>query len=124
MLADAVCTASVNTTIAKTALDNIDTIKAVLPAADRGEVFSWFLGLEPGSGAKAVHELTKRIIATFDDEVLDDTEDAPPGTRIIDLDEPARGHGPVDRGPVTRPRRNREARHRCVVRTRAGHRLL
>ena len=76
VLADAVCTASVNTTIAKTALDNIDKIKAVLPGADRGEVFSWFLGLEPGSGAKAVHELTKRIIATFGDEVLDDTEDA------------------------------------------------
>ncbi|GAB3751068.1 hypothetical protein GCM10027599_09170 [Yimella radicis] len=76
VLADAVCTGSVNTTIAKTALDNIDKIKAVLPTADRGEVFSWFLGLEPGSGAKAVHELTKRIIAMFGDEVLDETEDA------------------------------------------------
>ena len=76
VLADAVCTAGVNTTIAKTALDNIDKITAVLPTADRGEVFSWFLGLEPGSGPKAVHELTKRIIATFGDEVLDDTEDA------------------------------------------------
>ncbi|WP_240795964.1 HNH endonuclease signature motif containing protein [Yimella sp. RIT 621] len=76
VLADAVCTASVNTTIAKTALDNIDKVKSVLPTADRGEVFSWFLGLEPGSGAKAVHELTKRIMAAFGDEVLDDTEDA------------------------------------------------
>ena len=62
-LIDAVITGQVNTTIAKTSLDTIDKIKAVLPNAEWDEIYDWLLTLGPGSGAKTVQELTKRILA-------------------------------------------------------------
>ena len=74
-LVDAVVSGRVNTTIAKTCLDNIDKIKAVLPTAGREEIYDWLLTLGPGSGAKSVRELTKRILAQYGDDVLDKAED-------------------------------------------------
>ena len=75
-LIDAVITGQVNTTIAKTSLDTIDKIKAVLPNAEWDEIYDWLLTLGPGSGAKTVRELTKRILAQYGDDVLDEKEDA------------------------------------------------
>ena len=75
-LADAVTSGQVNTTIGKTCLDTIDKIKAVLPKASRDEIYGWLLTLGPGAGAKTVRELTKRILAEYGDEVLDENEDA------------------------------------------------
>ena len=75
-LADAVISGQVNTTIGKTCLDTIDKIKAVLPKASRDEIYGWLLTLGPGAGAKTVRELTKRILAQYSDEVLDENEDA------------------------------------------------
>ncbi|WP_431843412.1 DUF222 domain-containing protein [Calidifontibacter indicus] len=75
-LADAVTSGQVNTTIGKTCLDTIDKIKAVLPKASRDEIYGWLLTLGPGAGAKTVRELTKRILAEYSEEVLDENEDA------------------------------------------------
>ncbi len=81
VLAAAVASCAVNTTVAKTALDHVDRFVAVLPAAAEGrppvrdQVFGYFLLLPPGSGAAAVRELTKRVIAAFDAETLDRSED-------------------------------------------------
>ncbi|REF31832.1 HNH endonuclease [Calidifontibacter indicus] len=75
-LTDAVTSGQVNTTIGKTCLDTIDKIKAVLPKASRDEIYGWLLTLGPGAGAKTVRELTKRILAQYSEEVLDENEDA------------------------------------------------
>lgn len=74
-LAEALQSGRINTTIAKTCLDNIDKIKAVLPKAGRDEIYGWLLTLDLGAGAKTIRELTKRILAQYGDEVLDQAED-------------------------------------------------
>ncbi|WP_431841374.1 DUF222 domain-containing protein [Calidifontibacter indicus] len=74
-LAEALQSGRINTTIAKTCLDNIDKIKAVLPKATRDEIYDWLLTLDVGAGAKTIRELTKRILAQYGDEVLDQAED-------------------------------------------------
>ena len=74
-LADALQSGRTNTTIAKTCLDNIDKIRAVIPTASREEIYGWLLTLDVGAGAKTVRELTKRILAQYGDEVLDQAED-------------------------------------------------
>lgn len=73
-LAEALQSGRINTTIAKTCLDNIDKIKAVLPKAGRDEIYGWLLTLDLGAGAKTIRELTKRILAQYGDEVLDQAE--------------------------------------------------
>ena len=75
-LAEALQSGRINTTIAKTCLDNIDKIKAVLPDATREEIYGWLLTLDVGAGAKTIRELTKRILAQYGEEVLDQAEDA------------------------------------------------
>ena len=74
-LADALQSGRTNTTIAKTCLDNIDKIRALIPTASREEIYGWLLTLDVGAGAKTVRELTKRILAQYGDEVLDQAED-------------------------------------------------
>lgn len=74
-LAEALQSGRINTTIAKTCLDNIDKIKAVLPKAGRDEIYGWLLTFDAGAGAKTIRELTKRILAQYGDEVLDQAED-------------------------------------------------
>ena len=74
-LADALQSGRINTTIAKTCLDNIDKIRAVLPKAGREEIYGWLLTLDVGAGAKTIREMTKRILAEYGEEVLDEAED-------------------------------------------------
>ena len=74
-LAEALQSGRINTTIAKTCLDNIDKIRAVLPKATRDEIYGWLLMLDVGAGAKTIRELTKRVLAQYGDEVLDQAED-------------------------------------------------
>lgn len=75
-LAAAVTSGAVNTTIANAALFNTAKVKAVVPTAGVDEIYGWFLSLAPGDGARAVRELTKRILAEYGQEVLDEKEDA------------------------------------------------
>ncbi|MBD2759067.1 DUF222 domain-containing protein [Yimella sp. cx-573] len=75
VLRDAVTTGAVNTSIAKTALDHTPRVAAVLEGAERGQIFGWYLSLDPGAGSKQVRELTKRIIAEYGEEELDRSED-------------------------------------------------
>lgn len=74
-LAAAVTSGAVNTTIANAALFNTAKVKAVVPTAGVDEIYGWFLSLAPGDGARAVRELTKRILAEYGQEVLDEKED-------------------------------------------------
>lgn len=75
-LRQAIDTGAVNSTTAKTALDNIDKIAAVLPKASRDDIYGWFLDVVPGSnGAKAVRELTRRVVAHYGQDQLDKDED-------------------------------------------------
>lgn len=81
VLAGAIASGAVNTTVAKAALDNVDKVADVLPKnplADvplRDQVFGYFLLLPPGSGSRAVRELTRRIIAEYKPEELNKSED-------------------------------------------------
>lgn len=62
---------------ARTALIEVDKVMPVLPGGTRDAVFGHFLALEPGSGAKAIRELSQRVIATYADETfLEDLDDA------------------------------------------------
>ena len=83
VLTNAIISGAVNTKTAKTALDHVDRVVDVLPKlpADsdkppmRDQVFGFFLLLPPGSGSKAIRELTKRIIAEYSPDDLDNNED-------------------------------------------------
>lgn len=83
VLSNAITSGVVNSKTAKTALDHVDRVVDVLPKppadADqppmRDQVFWFFLLLPPGSGSRAVRELTKRVIAEYNPDDLDKNED-------------------------------------------------
>ncbi|YAL84603.1 DUF222 domain-containing protein [Dermacoccaceae bacterium W4C1] len=73
---DALLDAQTTPSVARTALDNVEKVTAVLPNATRSQVFGYFLQLPPGSGARTVHELTRRLIDRFGREgALDHNEE-------------------------------------------------
>lgn len=51
----------------RTALEEVDRVLHVLPGMPRDEAFGYFLALPPGSGSKAIRELTRRLVARFGD---------------------------------------------------------
>lgn len=68
VLTSAVAANQVGVPAARAALIEVDRVMPVLPAATRDQVFGHFLALPAGSGARAVRELSTRVIATFADE--------------------------------------------------------
>jgi Domain of unknown function (DUF222)/HNH endonuclease len=76
VLADAVAANRVGVSAARTALVEVDKVMPILPAETRDTVFGYFLALPAGSGARAIRELTRRVIAVFaDEESLADADD-------------------------------------------------
>lgn len=76
VMEDALASGVVGLPACKAALDAAEKVMPVLPTATRDDVFGWFLALPAGSGARAVRELTRRVIATYADERhLEDTDD-------------------------------------------------
>ncbi|WP_265442950.1 HNH endonuclease signature motif containing protein [Flexivirga meconopsidis] len=65
-VARGLCTVST----ARGALTHADKVAPVVPFADRGEVLSWFLQLDPLLGVKGVQALTRKILATYASEAL------------------------------------------------------
>lgn len=75
LLTEAVTHAVVTTGVAATALQNVDKIAAVLPAATHDDIHGWFLELAPGTGAAGVRALTAEVVHRYGDEShLDDLE--------------------------------------------------
>ncbi|WP_265445459.1 HNH endonuclease signature motif containing protein [Flexivirga meconopsidis] len=70
VIAAAVRQGSCTVSTARAALTNADKVAPVVPFADRGEVLSWFLQLDPSLGVKGVQALTRKILATFASEAL------------------------------------------------------
>uniref|UniRef100_UPI003CC64384 DUF222 domain-containing protein n=1 Tax=Flexivirga meconopsidis TaxID=2977121 RepID=UPI003CC64384 len=70
VIAAAVAQGSCTVSTARAALTNADKVAPVVPSADRGEVLSWFLQLDPSLGVKGVQALTRKILATFASEAL------------------------------------------------------
>lgn len=55
----------VATTVAATALRHVEKVAAVVPTASHDEIHGWFLSRDPGAGASAVRELTRRIVHRY-----------------------------------------------------------
>ncbi|NNG38903.1 DUF222 domain-containing protein [Flexivirga sp. ID2601S] len=70
VIAAAVAQGSCTVSTARAALTNADKVAPVVPSADRGEVLSWFLQLDPSLGVKGVQALTRKILATYASEAL------------------------------------------------------
>ncbi|WP_265445686.1 HNH endonuclease signature motif containing protein [Flexivirga meconopsidis] len=70
VIAAAVARGSCTVSTARAALTHADKVAPVVPSADRGEVLSWFLQLEPSLGVKGVQALTRKILATYASEAL------------------------------------------------------
>lgn len=75
LVLDAIISGRTNAVIAATALHEIGPVSAILPGADRDDLLGAFLCLPPGSGARAVRELTRRIVARFADADQSDAEE-------------------------------------------------
>ncbi|WP_265446916.1 HNH endonuclease signature motif containing protein [Flexivirga meconopsidis] len=70
VIVTAVRQGSCTVSTARAALANADKVEPVVPFADRGEVLSWFLQLDPSLGVKGVQALTRKILATYASEAL------------------------------------------------------
>ncbi|WP_265448099.1 HNH endonuclease signature motif containing protein [Flexivirga meconopsidis] len=70
VIAAAVAQGSCTVSTARAALTHADKVAPVVPFADRGEVLSWFLQLDPGLGVRGVQALTRKILATYASEAL------------------------------------------------------
>ncbi|NHN54997.1 DUF222 domain-containing protein [Calidifontibacter sp. DB0510] len=76
VIADALQDGRISGAAARTAIEQVDAVVAVLPGATREQVFGYFLQLPPGSGTRGIRELTRRLVATFGrTEDLDKLED-------------------------------------------------
>ncbi|WP_018155300.1 HNH endonuclease signature motif containing protein [Demetria terragena] len=76
LLATALATNHVGVAGARTALIEVDKVMPVLPEGTRDAVLGHFLSLPAGSGARAIRELSGRVIATYADETfLEDLDD-------------------------------------------------
>ncbi|WP_265442561.1 HNH endonuclease signature motif containing protein [Flexivirga meconopsidis] len=70
VIAAAVRQGTCTVSTARAALTNADKVAPVVPFADRGEVLSWFLQLDPALGVRGVQALTRKILATYASEAL------------------------------------------------------